>query len=88
MASKLAVFTDDISTCTFCYFRHLREPSSLRKISTAEITTYMHLLEAEFTTRFVEFKMYGPMFSFLIKPDNFDSHDFDATLINWTWRCN
>uniref|UniRef100_A0AAV2IUR1 Four-carbon acid sugar kinase N-terminal domain-containing protein n=1 Tax=Knipowitschia caucasica TaxID=637954 RepID=A0AAV2IUR1_KNICA len=39
MASKLAVFTDDISTCTLRYFRHLREQSSLRKIGTAEITT-------------------------------------------------
>ncbi|KAK0146239.1 General transcription factor II-I repeat domain-containing protein 2 [Merluccius polli] len=49
---KLAVFSDDISTSTFRYFRHLRELSSHRNIRTAEITTYMHELEAEFKTRF------------------------------------
>ena len=35
---KLALFSDDISTSMFRYFRHLRELSSLRNISTAEIT--------------------------------------------------
>ena len=80
---KLAVFSDDISTSTFRYFRHLRELSSLRNINTAEITAYMRVLEAEFTTRFVDFKRYGPMFSILMKPNSFDGHDLDATLIDW-----
>ncbi|KAJ3593948.1 hypothetical protein NHX12_006281 [Muraenolepis orangiensis] len=43
-------------------------------ISTAEICKYISELESEFTTRFGEFQKYGPMFSFLIKPDSFDGH--------------
>ena len=59
---KLAGFSGDISTSASCYFRHMGELSSQRNISTAEISTYMRELEAEFTTRFVNFEMYGPMF--------------------------
>lgn len=79
----LALFSNDISFSTFRYFRHLRELSSQLSISTAEIAAYMHELESEFTTRFGEFKRYGPMFSFLIKPDSLDGHDLDASLIEW-----
>lgn len=57
--------------------------SSQRNISTAEITEYMRELEAEFNTRFVDFKRYGPMFDFLIKPDSFHEHDLDTTLFAW-----
>ena len=31
----------------------------------------------------MDFKRYGPMFSFLIKLDSFDGHVLDATLIDW-----
>lgn len=79
--AKLAVFSGDIASST--YFRHLRELSSHRSISTAEIAEYMRELEAEFTTRFVDFKRYGPMFSFLIKPDSFDGHDLDVAPFDW-----
>ena len=81
--AKLAVFSGDIASSTFRYFRHLREWSLQRNISTAEIAEYMRELEAEFTTRFVDFRRYGPMFSFLIKPDSFDGQDLDAALIDW-----
>ena len=80
---KLAVFSKDIATSTFRYFRHLRELSSQRNISTALIAAYMRELESEFTTRFGDFKRYGPMFSFLIKPDSFDGHDLDVSLMDW-----
>ncbi|QQP54526.1 Uncharacterized protein FKW44_007383 [Caligus rogercresseyi] len=73
----------DIASSTFRYFRHLREWSSQRNTSTAEIAEYMRELEAEFTTRFVDFRRYGPMFSFLIKPDSFDGQDLDAALVDW-----
>lgn len=68
---------------SFRYFGHLRELSSQRNISTAEITEYMRELEAEFTTRFVDFKRYGPMFDFLIKPDSFHENDLVTTLFAW-----
>uniref|UniRef100_A0A3B1K4F4 DUF4371 domain-containing protein n=1 Tax=Astyanax mexicanus TaxID=7994 RepID=A0A3B1K4F4_ASTMX len=54
--TKLAVFSGDIASSTFRYFRHLREWSSQRNISTAEIAEYMRELETEFTNRFVDFK--------------------------------
>uniref|UniRef100_A0A3B1J491 SPIN-DOC-like zinc-finger domain-containing protein n=1 Tax=Astyanax mexicanus TaxID=7994 RepID=A0A3B1J491_ASTMX len=54
--AKLAVFSGDIASSTFRYFRHLREWSSQRNISTAEIAEYMRELETEFTNRFVDFK--------------------------------
>ncbi|KAK1884401.1 General transcription factor II-I repeat domain containing protein 2 [Dissostichus eleginoides] len=49
----------------------------------AEICKYISELESEFTTRFGEFQKYGPMFSFLIKPDSFDGHELDVSVIDW-----
>ncbi|KAJ3587615.1 hypothetical protein NHX12_011212 [Muraenolepis orangiensis] len=62
---------------------HLRELSPQHSISTAEICKYISELESEFTTRFGEFLNYGRMFSFLIKPDSFDGHELDLSLIDW-----
>lgn len=64
---------------TFCYFRHVRELFPPHSVWTAEICKYISELEleSEFTTRFGDFQMYGPVFSFLIKPDDFSS------LIEW-----
>uniref|UniRef100_UPI00358ECE96 general transcription factor II-I repeat domain-containing protein 2-like n=1 Tax=Myxine glutinosa TaxID=7769 RepID=UPI00358ECE96 len=81
---KLAIFSSDVATSTFRYFRHVRELSSQHSISTAEICKYMSELESEFTTRFGDFQKYGPMFSFLIKPDSFDGHELDLSLIDWS----
>uniref|UniRef100_UPI00358FAF2C general transcription factor II-I repeat domain-containing protein 2-like n=1 Tax=Myxine glutinosa TaxID=7769 RepID=UPI00358FAF2C len=80
---KLAVFSSDVATSTFRYFRHVRQLSSQHSISTAEICKYMSELESEFTTRFGDFQKYGPMFSFLIKPDSFDGHELDLSLVDW-----
>ncbi|KAK1902250.1 General transcription factor II-I repeat domain containing protein 2 [Dissostichus eleginoides] len=80
---KLAVFSDDVATSTFCYFTHLKELSTQHSISTSEICKYISELESEFTTRFGEFQKYGPMFSFLIKPDSFDGHELDVSVIDW-----
>ncbi|CAB4068270.1 unnamed protein product [Lepeophtheirus salmonis] len=54
------------------------ETSALLKIA-----EYMHELEEEFPTYFVYFRRYGPMFSFLIKPDSFNGQDLDTALIDW-----
>lgn len=62
--AKLTVLSNDISKSTF--LRHLF--SSQSNISTNEITMYM--CKMQFTTRFVDFKRYGPMFSFLVKPNS------------------
>ncbi|KAJ3588231.1 hypothetical protein NHX12_011825 [Muraenolepis orangiensis] len=80
---KLAIFSGDVATSTFRYFSHLRELSPQHSISTAEICKYISELESEFTTRFGEFQNYGRMFSFLIKPDSFDGHELDLSLIDW-----
>lgn len=42
----------------------------------------MSELELEFTTRFGNFRKYGPMFPFLIKPASFNGHEFDASLMD------
>ena len=43
----------------------------------------MSVLLSEFTTRFSDLQNYGPMFCFLIKPDSFDAHGLDSSLIEW-----
>ena len=44
---------------------------------------YMQELASEFSVRFQDFQPFGPMFSFLIKPDNFDTRDIELTLFHW-----
>lgn len=80
---KLAVFSRDIATSTFRYFKHVRELSAQCSVNTSEISKYMSELELEFTTRFGDLRKCGPMFPFLIKPASFDGHEFDASLIEW-----
>ncbi|KAL7407739.1 hypothetical protein ABVT39_012779 [Epinephelus coioides] len=79
---KLAVFSSDVATSTFRYFRHVMELSTRHSISTADICKYISGLETEFTTRFREFQKYGPVFSFLIKPDSFERHELDLSLMD------
>ena len=69
---KLALFKDDIATSTFRQFKHVRELSARHRIDTVEIGKYISDLESEFSTRFGDFRKYGPMFPFLIKPESFD----------------
>ncbi|XDV12097.1 hypothetical protein PO909_000834 [Leuciscus waleckii] len=80
---KLTIFSSDIATSTLRYFKHLRELSTVHSISTTEICKYISGLESEFTTRFREFQKYGPIFSFLIKPDSFNGHELDLALMDW-----
>uniref|UniRef100_A0A3Q2UT69 DUF4371 domain-containing protein n=1 Tax=Haplochromis burtoni TaxID=8153 RepID=A0A3Q2UT69_HAPBU len=67
---KLAVFSSNVETSTFCYFKRLRELSAQRSISTSEIHG------------FLDFQVYGPMFSFLIKPESFNEQ-LDLSLFKW-----
>ena len=40
-------------------------------------------LKSEFSVRFKDFKEHGPMFYFLIKPDNFEESDLDRSVFHW-----
>ncbi|XP_065148348.1 general transcription factor II-I repeat domain-containing protein 2-like [Paramisgurnus dabryanus] len=80
---KLTIFSRDISSSKFQYFKHVRELSAQRSINTGEISKYISELESEFKTRFGDFRKYGPMFPFLINPESFDGHEFDESLIGW-----
>ncbi|KAJ8048208.1 General transcription factor II-I repeat domain-containing protein 2A [Holothuria leucospilota] len=92
--SKLPVSKKDIETSAFPYFKHVGEhvlrlsaeaQAEYRehRIDTTEIPKYIGDLESEFLKRFVDFRKYGDMFSFLIKPESFDGHEFDSFLIDW-----
>ncbi|XP_074838070.1 protein FAM200C-like isoform X2 [Carettochelys insculpta] len=81
--AKLAVFSRDVGTLTFHYFPHLRELLKHRAVSVAEIQLYLQELTLEFAARFQDFQRFGPMFSFLINPDNFAADDLDLTVFQW-----
>lgn len=77
LVQKLAFFSSDDEISTFC----LRELSAQRSICTTEIHGYIRRLQTEFTTRFQDFLMYGPLFSFLIKPESLNDQ-LDFSLFN------
>ncbi|XP_074847014.1 general transcription factor II-I repeat domain-containing protein 2A-like isoform X1 [Carettochelys insculpta] len=81
--AKVAGFSTDIDTFAFCYFPHLRELLKYCTISVAEIKVYLQELASELSARFQDFRCFGPIFSFLIKPDNFDADDLDSTVFQW-----
>ncbi|CAM4663474.1 unnamed protein product [Lepidochelys kempii] len=74
---KLAVFSRDIRTSTFRYFQHIKELSACCAVSVDEIEMYMEELKSEFSDRFKDFQQFGPMFSFLIKPEKFNESGLD-----------
>uniref|UniRef100_A0A3B4ESV8 DUF4371 domain-containing protein n=1 Tax=Pundamilia nyererei TaxID=303518 RepID=A0A3B4ESV8_9CICH len=76
------LFSSDVETSMFCYFKRLRELSAQHSISTSEIHGYVQRLEKEFRMRFLDFQVYGPMFSFLIKPESFNEQ-LDLSLFKW-----
>uniref|UniRef100_A0A8C8RPP1 Uncharacterized protein n=1 Tax=Pelusios castaneus TaxID=367368 RepID=A0A8C8RPP1_9SAUR len=81
--AKLAVFSQDIRSSTFRYFQHIKGLSTHCTICVDEIGTYMEKLESEFVERFQDFQQFGPMFSFLITPENFDESKMDLSVFQW-----
>nr|XP_054590733.1 SCAN domain-containing protein 3-like [Nothobranchius furzeri] len=59
-----------------------RELSAQCSISTTAIHECIRRLQTEFITRFQDFQLYGPMFSFLIRPESF-GNQLDLSIFNF-----
>ena len=79
--AKLNVYTRDIQTATFRYFKHLKAFSVDHQVYGAEINIYMKNLTSQFCNRFQDFQRFGPLFSILINPQ--DSEDSDLSAFKW-----
>ena len=61
---KLDVYTRDIQTETFRYFKHLKAFSVDHQVNGAEINIYTRDLTSQFRNRFQDFQRFGPLFFF------------------------
>ena len=80
--AKLDVYTRDIQTATFRYFKHLKAFSVNHQVNGAEINIYMRDLTSQFRKRFQDFQHFCPLFSFLINNLQ-DSEDLDLSAFEW-----
>ena len=80
-ASKLDVYTRDIRTATFRYFKHLKAFLVDHQVKAVEVDMYMRNLTSQFCNRFQNFQHFGSLFSFLIKPDS--SKDLNLSAFEW-----
>ena len=79
---KLDVYTRNIQTATFRYFKHVKAFSVDHQVDGAKINTYMSELTFQFCNRFQDFQRFGPLlFFFLINPQG--SEDFDLSIFEW-----
>ena len=76
--AKLDVYTREIQTATFRYFKHLKAFSVDYQVNGAEINIYMRDLTSQFRNRFQDFQRFGPLFSFLINPQGSEDLDLSA----------
>ena len=79
--SKLDVYTRDIQTASFLYFKHLKAFSVDHQVNTVEIEMCMRNLRSRFCSRFQDFQHFGSLFSFLIKPES--SENLNLTAFEW-----
>ena len=79
--AKLDVYTRDIQTATFRYFKHLKAFSVDHHVNRAEIKIYMRNLTSQFRNRFQDFQRFGPLFSFLTNPRG--SEDLNLSAFKW-----
>ncbi|XP_037802959.1 protein ZBED8-like [Penaeus monodon] len=63
--AKLAVYSSDIKTGSFRYFKNLKNFSAVHPVNTTDLQLYMQELNSEFTFRFQEFQHIGPWASSL-----------------------
>lgn len=61
----------------------MKELSTCCTVSVDEIGIYMQEQKSEFSDRFQDFQRFGPMLSFLIKPENFNESDLDLSEFQW-----
>ncbi|XP_064110289.1 general transcription factor II-I repeat domain-containing protein 2A-like [Macrobrachium nipponense] len=81
--AKLAIYSTDVETGSFRYFKNLKNLSSMHPVNTSDLQLYMQELKSEFSIRFQDFQHMDPVFSFLIRPDTFKYSDLDTTLFEW-----
>lgn len=81
--AKLAVYSLDIKTGSFRYFKNLKNLHAIHPVNITDIEVYMRELESEFSVRFQDFRHIGPVFSFLIRPDGFEYRDLNTSLFEW-----
>ncbi|XP_050730475.1 general transcription factor II-I repeat domain-containing protein 2-like isoform X3 [Eriocheir sinensis] len=81
--AKLAVYSSDIKTGSFRYFKNLKNLSAIHPVNTTDLQVYMQELKSEFSIRFQDFQHTGPVFSFLIRPDTFKYSELDESLFEW-----
>ena len=79
--ANLDVYTRDIQTATFRYFKHLKAFSVDHQVNGAEINIYMKDLTSQFRYRFQDLQCFGPLFSFLNNPQG--SKDLDLSAFEW-----
>lgn len=60
--AKLAVYSTDIKTGSFRYFKNLKNLSAVYPVNTTNLQLYMQELESEFSTRFQDFQHMDPVF--------------------------
>ena len=60
--AKLAVYSTDIKTGSFRYFKNLKNLSAIHPVNTTDLQVYMQQLKSEFSIRFQDFQHMGPVF--------------------------
>ena len=58
----VAVYSSDIKTGSFCYFKNLKNLTAIHSVNTTDLQVYMQELKSEFSTRFQDFQNIGPAF--------------------------
>ena len=79
--AKLDVYTREIQTLTFRYFKYPEGFSVDHQVTGTEINMYMRDLTSQFRNRFQDFQRFGPLFSFLINPQG--SENLDLSAFEW-----
>ena len=70
----------DVQSSTFRYFKNLQKFSCDHEVNSSVIGGYMSELKTQFCKRFQDFRRFGEVFAFLIKPDSND--DLDLSLFD------
>lgn len=83
IVAKLTIYSTDIKTGSFHYFKNLKNLSAIHPVNTTDLQVYMKQLKSEFSDRFQDFQHMGPVFSFLIRPDTFKYGELDIPLFEW-----
>lgn len=74
---KLSVFENDIKSKILKYFPSIKTHEGIEDVDMNIILEYISAIKTEFDARFEDLKTYGPMFSFIIKPDEMDLNELD-----------